>query len=328
MLPLRRRALLGTLLASPTLAAGPEAGRDWPSRPVRLIVGYPAGASTDLCARILAEDMRRRLPQPVIVENRPGANGSLGAAFVAEAEPDGHTLLVSNTSTMTANHLLYRDIRYDPLRDLLPVSTITLSPFILSVSGKSRQRAQMRSLAAIIELARSRPEGLTYGSGGIGNLQHLNMELLARKAGIRLLHVPFRGAAPAENALVAGDVDLLLETPSAVPLIRDRAIDAVAVTGATRWRDLPEVPTLAEAGLPGLVLTFWNGLVAPAGLPPAIRDRLVGLMQAASEAPETRRLLLSQGEVMVLPPEAFRERVAADIARNAALIREAGIEMP
>src|SRR4051812_17422706 len=174
MPPLCRRALLGALAASPLAARAAEA---WPSRPVRLIVGYPAGASTDLCARILAEDMRARIGQPVLVENRPGgANGSLGAAAVAAAEPDGHTLLVSNTSTMTVNHLLYRDVRYHPLKDLLPVASITLSPFILAGSPKSPRTKSVRTVAELLALARANPGGLSYGSGGNGNLQHLYME--------------------------------------------------------------------------------------------------------------------------------------------------------
>lgn len=327
--PLRRRALLGALAASPlTARAADVSAAPWPSRPVRLIVGYPAGASTDLCARILAEDMRARIGQPVLVENRPGgANGSLGAAAVAAAEPDGHTLLVSNTSTMTVNHLLYRDVRYHPLRDLLPVASITLSPFILAGSPKSPRTKSIRTVAELQALARANPGGLSYGSGGIGNLQHLYMERIAATLGIRLLHVPYRGGAPAENALVAGDVDMMLDTPAGVPLMRSGALIPIAGTGAEPWRDLPEVPTLAEAGHPDLVFTFWNGLVAPAGLPPAILDRLVGLMEAAAAAPATRQLLLSQGEVMVLRPEAFRARIAADIERNAAVIKAAGIEM-
>ena len=323
MPPLRRRALLGTL-AAPAIARAADA---WPSRPVRLIVGYPAGASTDLCARILAEDMRTRIGQPVLVENKPGANGSLGAAAVAAAEPDGHTLLVSNTSTMTVNHLLYRDIRYHPLKDLLPVASITLSPFILTTSPKSPRTRSVRTVAELLAMARANPGGLSYGSGGNGNLQHLYMEQFAAAAGIRLLHVPFRGAAPAENALVAGDVDLVLETPSSTPLMRSGALVPIAATGTTPWRDLPEVPTLAASGFPDFVASFWNGLVAPAGLPPAILDRLVGLMEAAAAAPATRQLLLSQGEVMVLRPDDFRARIAADIERNAAVIRAAGIEM-
>ncbi|MDO9707715.1 Bug family tripartite tricarboxylate transporter substrate binding protein [Paracraurococcus lichenis] len=328
MPPLRRRALLGALAASPAALTAPgRAAEAWPSRPVRLVVGYPAGASTDICARILAEDMRTRLPQPVVVENRPGANGSLGAAFVAAAEPDGHTLLVSNTSTMTANHLLYRDIRYQPLRDLLPLASITISPFILAASPKSPRSRGFRSVADLVAAAKASPGGLTYGSAGNGNLQHLNMELFCTAAGIRLLHVPFRGAAPAQNALVAGEVDLVLETPSTTPLLKSGLLIPLACTGATRWRDLPDVPTLAESGWPDFVATFWNGLVAPAGLPLPILERLVWLMEAAAAAPATRQLLLAQGEVMVLRPEAFRDRIAADIERNAQVIRSAGIEL-
>ena len=320
---LHRRALIAAL-AAPALTRAQE---PWPSRPVKLIVGYPAGASTDLCARILAEDFRTRLPQPVLVENRPGANGSLGAAAVAASPADGLTLLVSNTSTMTVNHLLYRDIRYHPLRDLLPVATITLSPFIFALGASNPRTKGITTLPDLVAMARARPGAVTYASAGNGNLQHVNMELFCSIAGIRLLHVPYRGAAPAENALVAGEVDCLLQTPSAGPLFASGHLIPLASTGATRWRDLPAVPTAIEAGYPEFTATFWNGLVAPAGLPGGILERLTGLMQAAAVAPATRNLLLSQGEVMVLGPEAFRARIATDIARNAEVIKAAGIEM-
>ena len=329
MLPLRRRALLGAPLLG-ACAAAPAIARaadPWPSRPVRLIVGYPPGSPTDLCARVLAEDMRTRVGQPVLVENRPGANGSLGAAFVAAAEPDGHTLLLSNTSTMTVNHLLYRDIRYDPLRDLLPVGSLTLSPFFLTASPKSPRSRAFRDVAGLVAAAKADPGSLVYGSAGNGNLQHLYMEQWAGSLGLRLLHAPFRGAAPAENALVAGDIDLMLETAASTPLLRSAALIPLATTGATRWRDLPAVPTLAEAGFPGFVATFWNGLVAPAGLPAPLLDRLAGLVEAAAASPVTRPLLLAQGDVMVLGPAAFRDRIAADIDRHAALIRATGIEL-
>jgi tripartite-type tricarboxylate transporter receptor subunit TctC len=321
--PRRRLApVLGALAVASRAAA-----ETWPSRPVKLIVGYPAGASTDICARILAEDLRVRLGQPVVVENRPGANGSLGAAAVAASSPDGHTLLVSNTSTMTVNHLLYRDIRYHPLRDLLPVTSITISPFILAISPGNPRTRTVRSLADLVALAKARPGGITYGSGGNGNLQHLNMELFASIAGIRLLHVPYRGAAPAENALLAGEVDLMLQTPSAVPLFQSAMLTPLASTGATRWRDLPEVPTAVEAGYADFIATFWNGLVAPANTPPPIIDRLLQAVTEAVAAPATRRLLLAQGDVMVLDPLSFRARIAEEIERNAAVIRSAGIEM-
>jgi tripartite-type tricarboxylate transporter receptor subunit TctC len=321
----RRPFGLGALAAlSGTGGARADA---WPGRPVRMIVGYPAGASTDICARILAEDFRTRLPQPVVVENRTGANGALGAAHVAASPPDGHTLLLSNTSTMTSNHLLYRDIRYHPLRDLLPVASITLSPFILAISPANPRLRGVRSLAELVALARRQPGALSYGSGGIGNLQHLNMELLAGLLDISLLHVPYRGAAPAETALVAGEVDLMLHTPSGTPLFRAGTLTALASSGETRWRDLPEVPTFMESGVPEFVATFWNGLVAPAQTPPAIVDRLHALMRQAAEAPATRQLLLAQGDVIVLDPERFRARIARDIDRNAEVIRRAGIEM-
>lgn len=313
-----------TLLALPRLARADTA---WPNRPVKLVVGYPAGGSTDVCARILAEDFRTRLPQPVIVENRTGVNGSLAAAHVAAAT-DGHTLLVSNTSTMTVNHLLYKDARYQPLRDLLPVASITISPFILVINAKNPRTQGVRSLQDLVALARRQPGRITYASAGVGNLQHLNMELLLRQAGIELLHVPYRGSSVATNALVAGDVDLLLETPTTGgPLIQAGTFAALATTGETRWRELPDVPTVRESGYPDFTAVFWNGLVAPANTPPDLVERLHGLMRQAAEAPETRRLLLAQGEVMVLDPARFRERIALDIERNAAVIKAAGIEM-
>ncbi len=312
-------------LARPGLAQTDAAA--WPNRPVRLIVGYPAGGSTDVCARILAEDFRTRLPQPAVVENRTGANGSLGAAHVAAAT-DGHTLLVSNTSTMTVNHLLLRDARYHPLRDLLPIATITVSPFILVVNARNPRTQGVRSLQDLVAMAKRRPGEITYGSAGIGNLQHLNMELLLSMAGIRVLHVPYRGSSVATNALVAGEVDLLLETPTTGgPLIQAGTFAPLASTGATRWRELPEVPTVAEAGYPDFTATFWNGLVAPANTPPVVVDRLDGLVRQAAEAPGARRLLLTQGDVMVLGPREFRDRIALDIERNAAVIKAAGIEM-
>jgi tripartite-type tricarboxylate transporter receptor subunit TctC len=321
-----RRALGAAALG---VLAAPRPGRaeTWPTRPVRLIVGYPAGGSTDVCARILAEDFRPRLPQPVVVENRTGVNGSLGAAHVAAAT-DGHTLLLSNTSTMTVNHLLYKDARYQPLRDLLPIASITVSPFILVINAKNPRTQGVKTLSDLVALAKASPGRITYGSAGIGNLQHLNMELLLRQAGAELLHVPYRGSSVATNALVAGEVDVLLETPTTGgPLVQAGTFAALATTGATRWRELPEVPTVAQSGYPDFTATFWNGLVAPVNTPPAIVERLLGLMRQAAEAPETRRLLLAQGEVMVLDPRQFRERIAIDIERNAAVIKAAGIEM-
>lgn len=322
-----RRRMLGTMALAALATPRPGRAEAWPNRPVRLIVGYPAGGSTDVCARILAEDFRTRLPQPVLVENRTGVNGSLGAAHVAQST-DGHTLLLSNTSTMTVNHLLYKDARYQPLRDLLPVASITVSPFILVINAKNPRLQGVKTLPDLVARAKQEPGRITYGSAGIGNLQHLNMELLLKQAGIQMLHVPYRGSSVATNALVAGEVDVVLETPTTGgPLVQAGTFAALATTGASRWRDLPEVPTVAESGHPDFTATFWNGLVAPANTPPALIERLHGLMRQAAEAPEPRRLLLAQGDIIVLDPAQFRERIAIDIERNAAVIKAAGIEM-
>lgn len=325
---LGRRTLGATILATPAaLSARAQTADPWPNRPVRLVVGYPAGGSTDICARILAEDFRTRLDQPVLVENRTGANGSVGAANVAAAT-DGHTFLLSNTSTMTVNHLLMRDARYVPLKDLLPVATITVSPFIIVVNAKNPRTPGVKTLADLVTLAKRKAGSVTYGSAGIGNLQHLNMELLARMAGIELLHVPYRGSSVATNALVAGEVDLLLETPTTGgPLIQAGTFAPLATTGQTRWRDLPDSPTVVESGYPDFTATFWNGLVVPAATPPAVMTRLEGLMRAAADSPAARKALLAQGDLLVLGPDKFRERIAIDIERNAAVIKAAGIEM-
>ena len=325
---LGRRALGAaalSALARPSLAQIDAAAR--PNRPVRLIVGYPAGGSTDICARIIAEDFRTRLPQPVVVENRTGANGSLGAAHVAQAT-DGHTLLVSNTSTMTVNHLLYRDARYHPLRDLLPVATITISPFILVINPRNPRTQGVRTLQDLTALAQRQPGRVTYASAGVGNLQHLHMEQFLALAGVQMLHVPYRGSSLATNAMVAGEVDVLLDNPTTGgPLIQAGTFAALATTGETRWRELPHVPTAREAGYPDFTAVFWNGLVAPANTPPELVRRLEGLMRGVAESPTARQPLLAQGDIFVLGPEEFRARIAADIERNAAVIKAVGIEM-
>lgn len=322
-----RRRLGAAALAALAVPRLARADAAWPTRPVRLIVGYPAGGSTDVCARILAEDFRTRLPQPVVVENRTGVNGALGAAHVAQST-DGHTLLVSNTSTMTVNHLMYRDARYHPLRDLTPIATITISPLIFVINPRNPRLAGVRSLADLVALARRQPGRITYASAGVGNLQHLHMEQFLALAGAGMLHVPYRGSSLATNAMVAGDVDVLLDNPTTGgPLIAAGTFAALAVTGETRWRDLPDVPTVQESGYPDYVVLFWNALVAPASTPEPLVQRLHAMMRAAAENPAARAPLLAQGDILVLDPPSLRARIVAEIERNAAIIKAAGIEM-
>lgn len=321
-----RRKLLGAPLA---LLAAPRGVRadTYPTRLIRMLVGFPPGNSTDVTARILADELRNQLGQSVIVENRPGANGILAAAAVAAAEPDGYTLLVSNASSMTVNPILYRDARYDPLRDFTPITPVTASPFVLVVNPEAERTRDVRSLKDLVALARRMPGVLNYGSASIGNLTHLSGELLGSIAGLNIVHVPFRGLSAAEAALLSKDIDFVFDTPSVVPLVKAGKLRALAVTTRQRWRDLPDVETTSEAGYPDISATFWNAVLAPARLPQAVQDRLWKAIDAAVAVPRVRELLLAQGEIDILSPADFRERIRRETEQNRDTIRRAGVQM-
>ncbi len=320
---LSRRALLPALggLALPLRARAAS----YPDRPIRMIVGFPAGNSTDLVARIIGDALRVKLGQPIAVENRTGANGSLAATAVATATPDGYTLLMSNASTLTVNPLLYRDIRYRPLQDLVPVASVTNSPFIVTINPNNPRLRGVQSFQDLIALVKRKPGEISYGSPGNGNLGHVGTELLCASAGLSMLHVPYRGMALAQNALVAGDVDVVLDTPSAIPLIRAGTIRVLACAGATRWRDLPDTPTIVESGYPDVIVTFWNGLVATGGTPADIINTLAQAVEEVSKDAAVRPMLLAQGDVDVLGPAPFRERILQETRKNAETIRRANI---
>lgn len=323
---LSRRLLLGVPLAA---LAAPRALRadTYPTRPIRMLVGFAPGNSTDLTARILADELRNQLGQPVIVENRAGANGSLAAAGVASAEADGYTLLVSNASSITVNPLLYRDARYEPLRDFAPITPVTASPFILVVNPQSERMRGVRSMDDLVALARRQPGVLNYGSAGIGNLTHLSVEMLRAVAGLDMVHLPFRGLAAAQASLLAREIDFIFDTPSAVPLVQTGALRALAVTTQARWRDLPEVPTTREAGFADISATFWNAVSAPRRTPQGVQERLWTAINAAVAVPRTRQLLLAQGEIDILSAADFAERIRRETEQNRDTIRRAGVEV-
>ena len=312
-------ALVG-LMAASTVA------QTYPSQPIRFIVGFSPGSATDLVARYLAEDLRQRLGQPVIVENRPGANGSIAATMVARAAPDGYTILISNASTMTANHLLYKDIKYDPQIDFVPVAMVISAPFVLVVNPSNPKTKSVATFADFVELARARPDAIDYGTGGIGNLAHLSFELLGATIGARMVHVPYAGAAPAQAALLSGQVDAAFDTPNALPLIQSGRLKALAVSTTVRWRDLPDVPTVAESGYPGFATSFWTGVIAPPKTPQPVIDTLYKAIVAATEDPKTKALLLAQGNIEVLAPAAFANKIAEEGKLNAEVLKKAGIE--
>ncbi|MDN3565310.1 tripartite tricarboxylate transporter substrate-binding protein [Paeniroseomonas aquatica] len=315
-----RRAALAAAFLPLGRPAGAQA--DYPSRPVRLVVGYPAGGSTDVVARLLAERLGRSLGQPVIVENRPGASGTLGADAVAKAAPDGHTLLVGASGEMAIARATLRSIPYAP-EDFAPIALLTEQPFLVLVNGA----LPADSLAALVALARARPGTLNYGSFGTGTAPHLLGELLKAEAGIEVTHVPYRGSAPLTADLLAGQVQFSFDTiPAALPHLGTGKLRALALCRATRAAAVPGVPTTAEAGMPWLLGGTWASLVAPARVPEAIQARLgAAVRQAMGEA--LADALRERGlEPVGADAAAARRYIAAEQTRWAAIARRGNVQ--
>jgi tripartite-type tricarboxylate transporter receptor subunit TctC len=292
-----RRALLATpVLASPLLTASARAQDAWPSRPLRLVIPFTPAGTTDLTGRVAAERLAARLGQPVIVENRAGAGGNVGAEFVAKAEPDGYTLLLTTIGTGAINFAVYGDrMPYRPA-DLAAVGLLIRVPNVLMVPPE----LAARSVAELVAMARARPGGVTYGTAGIGSSPHICMELFGQITGAPLTHVPFRGSAPMLTELIAGRIETGMDNiPSSLAFIREGRVRALATTGATRSAVLPDVPTLQEAGVAGFEATAWFGILAPAGVPPAVLARLGAETDAVAKDPAFRARL---GELGAEPP--------------------------
>ncbi|WP_439596206.1 Bug family tripartite tricarboxylate transporter substrate binding protein [Falsiroseomonas sp.] len=266
---LHRRGLLAAALASGLTA--PALGQTWPDRPLRLIVPFPPGGSNDIIARQLAEALRERLGQPVLVENRAGAGGNVGADSVAKAAPDGLTLLLTAPGPLAINEHLFRSIPFNPQRDFAPVALVASVPIVLMVTNG----LAARSVADLVALAKREPGKLAFGSSGNGSTNHLAGELFKSMAGIEIVHVPYRGAAPAMTDLVGGQIQMMFDNmPAALPQLRGGQVRGLAVAGAQRAEAAPDLPTVAESGLPGFEAEAWFGLVAPAATPEAVLQRL------------------------------------------------------
>lgn len=322
----RRHVLLGSaLVLAPSLHPSPgrAQGTDWPSRPVRIVVPFPAGGTTDLLARILAEPLQQRLGAPFVVENRGGAGGSVGSDYVAKAEPDGYTLLMATIGTAAINYELYKgSINYKP-EDLAAVTNMANVPNVLSVPASS----PVRTLQDFVARAKGNAGGLTFGSSGNGSSLHLTGELLKEAAGIDLIHVPYRGSGPMLIDAIAGRVDLAIDNlPSSIGHIRDGRLRAIAVTSPQRSPSLPDVPTVREAGLPGVETVAWFGIQAPAKTPRPITDRLATEISAILTDPATRAKVAEQGGAPVGDkPEEFQRLIDAEIKRWAEVIRRANV---
>ena len=321
---MERRLVISAL---PALALAPwktaRAQGSFPSRSVRLVMPFAAGGAPDVIARALAVQLGKQLGQSVFVENKLGANGIIASQEVVRAAPDGHTLLIV-TGAHTTNPSIYRRLPYDTLKDFAPITQITTTPGLVLVINP---QLPFRTPQAFIEAARS--GNVAFGSPGVGNSLHLPGELLNAQAGTKLLHVPYKGAAPAVNAVIGGEIQAAFLTPSAAaPLLRTGQLRAVAVTSGSRLGLFPDVPTLNEAAVPGFVYTgAWMGMVAPGGTPAAVTQRLSQEIRKALQTPELNSRLTSEGsEIVASSPEDFGRFLVQDMARFAELVRKAGIQ--
>jgi tripartite-type tricarboxylate transporter receptor subunit TctC len=313
----RRAAVLLPLLGMPALARAQE---PFPSRPVRLVVSFTAGGTTDIIARLVGQQLSERWGQPVVIDNRPGAGGNIGTEHVVRSPPDGYTLLVGSVGPLAVNVSLYRNLSYDPRRDLAPVTLLAGVPNVLVV----RPDFPARDVAGLVAEARRRPGELTYASTGSGTSSHLSGVMLDGMAGISTLHVPYRGAV-ALNDLMAGRVDFMFATiPSVIEQIRGGRLRALAVTSTARSRSMPEVPTLVELGFPEFDASSWFGIVAPQRTPRAIIDRIAEDANAILRDPRIERLMIEQGADPVgNGPAAFGAFIAREVDRWAAIVRAA-----
>jgi tripartite-type tricarboxylate transporter receptor subunit TctC len=328
MLEIRMRQLfsrygLTALLALAALEA-PQAlaADDFPSKPIHFIVPYPPGGGNDDVARLLARKLEASLGQPVIVENKAGASGMIAGDFVARAAPDGYTVMIDH-SGIVMNPALYPKITYDVQRDLAPITLAVAQSNILLATPA----LPARNVAELLALAKAQPGKLNYASPGNGSPQHIGMEMFTRMAGVDIVHIPYKGGAPATVALIAGEVQLLLSGTTGLPHIKSGKARALATTGATRASALPDVPTVIEAGLPGYTNTNWLGLFAPAKTPAPVIARLNREFVQALRAPDVQKLLAERNyDVVASTPQEFSQVIEQGLREYGKLIRDAGIK--
>ena len=316
--------IVGTLLPASARAQG--SGSDYPARAIRFIVPYAGGGPLDQAARAIAEQMRSALGQPVIVENKPGAGGNLGADMVAKAEPDGYAIVMGAVATHAINPYLFKKMPYDANRDFTPITRVAVVPNVLVVSPQWAGDAKVDSVASLIAYARAHPGKLNYGSGGNGSAGHLAGELFKSMADIDMVHIPYKGAAPAKLELMSGEIQVMFDNlASATPQIRSGQLKALAVTTLERTEQQPELPTVAESGVPGLDINTWFGIFAPAKLPSPVRDRLYQAALTALKS-ETTVVTLGQMGALAAPmsPETFAEFIRSEQRKYETIVRQSG----
>jgi tripartite-type tricarboxylate transporter receptor subunit TctC len=318
---MRRRSLIAATLALPAVAQA----QSWsPERPIRVIVPFGAGGPTDIVARLLAEPVGATLGQPVVVENRAGAGGNLGTRAVAQAAPDGHTLVLNAASPLVINQFLYRDMGYDPFTALAPISLLTTGPLLVV----GTPRLPITTMGELIAAARARPGELNYATAGNGTVPHLATELFLRAAGIRMTNVTYRQTPDATQSVMRGDTAVFFDSPASIQHVRAGTLRGLAVTTPRRFAAFPDIPTVAESGGPQISVEAWYGLLAPAGTPPAAIARLHEAFTTALRRPEVTARIAALGfEPVGNSPADFARFMAAEAPKWQGVIQAAGIRI-
>lgn len=311
------KRLLALALLLPCLAFA----QAYPARPVRIIVPYPPGGATDVMARTVAQKLNESWQQAVVVENKPGASGSVGSEIVAKSVPDGYTLLVQGTQH-AINLSLYKQLPYDTLRDFVPINYIASAPFLLVLHPS----VPANTVAELIAYIKARPGGLNYGSSGVGGGAHLAGEIFKTAAGVQLIHIPYKGAAPAMADLLGGQVTMVFDPiPTSITQVRAGRLKALAITSAKRSALMPELPTVAESGLPGFEVSAWFGLYGPAAMPRDIVTKLNAEVNRILLLPEVKEKFAGLGaESMIMNTDQFALHLRAEIAKFARAIKDSG----
>jgi tripartite-type tricarboxylate transporter receptor subunit TctC len=318
------RTLIRALAAVAAIAVGGLAlAQQYPTRPVHIVLTAGPGSSADIVARIVGDELGRQLGQTIVVDNRPGAGGNIAAEIVARAPADGYTLLIATTSTHGINPTLYKSLRFDPIADFAPIMLLTRSPDVLVVSSKS----SFKSIGDIVATGKTR--ALTFSSGGTGTSQHIAGEVFATATGIKMVHVPYKSAPQAMNAVLSGDVDMsFVSAPVAMTQAKANTVHAFGVTSIEPLAIWPDLPTLASQGLKGFDVSAWFGLVAPAKTPQAVLDKIYQGLLKSIQAPAVRAKLQEQGMVVVAgTPDQFRAFIRSEIDRWAPVVRASGAKV-
>jgi tripartite-type tricarboxylate transporter receptor subunit TctC len=319
-----RTAFVALALACCALVA-PAGAADYPDRPIRLVVPFPPGGGADVLARTIMPKVAETLGEPIVIDNKPGAGGNVGAEIVARAAPDGYTLLYGTNGTHAINQTLYGNLRFDPIKDFAPVSRMTAIAAMLTVNPS----LPVHSVAELIAYAKANPGKVNFASAGNGTTSHLAGELFRTMAGIDIVHVPYRGGALAMTDLVGGQVQMMIDVmPNAYPQAKAGKVRALAVTTAHRFPTAPDVPTIAESGVPGYEVSAWDGVLAPAGTPSAVVDKLNHAIRSALDDPAVRDALLARGAQPVGgTPDAFARHIRTETEKWATVVRQSGAKV-